>query len=535
MGASDQRVDTVARLTGLLEVTRLVRSEGDLDALLPAIAAAISDGMGFGTVVISLYRAAFNDFRVETVHGSEEGREALLGRERTWAEWEPLFDLKFERHGCFFLPWDEYDWSWDTTVSFIPEIETADGPDAWHPEDALFVPMRHSQGHVLGIMSVDEPLSGKRPSDDDLAVLGALAAHAAQAVQDAQAAVQAERHRMALEQLLRVSSRLTETLSIEAIMQSVCHGIRAALGFHNVSVELIDETGERAVPTAVVGWTPEEVAASQGGDVRVLRRLLDPEFELEGCYLLPSREACARLGIERPAYRSARNGRGPLGWDHHWLLIPLTDRHGRLIGVIWADEPGDCLLPSTERLQALRMFANQATTAVASVAAYEEMQFLADHDPLTRIGNRRASTRRLAEEVHRAGRYDRRFALVVLDVDGFKALNDRHGHLAGDVALEAIGQVLRDTLRRSDCAFRLGGDEFALILEEAGIEEATLVVDRVGAGIAAVDAGTGHMLRASFGVALAEGPTDAETLLQAADTAMYEAKRAGAGVRFARV
>ena len=532
MGASDQRVDTVARLTGLLEVTRLVRSEGDLDALLPAIAAAISDGMGFGTVVISLYRAAFNDFRVETVHGSEEGREALLGRERTWAEWEPLFDLKFERHGCFFLPWDEYDWSWDTTVSFIPEIETADGPDAWHPEDALFVPMRHSQGHVLGIMSVDEPLSGKRPSDDDLAVLGALAAHAAQAVQDAQAAVQAERHRMALEQLLRVSSRLTETLSIEAIMQSVCHGIRAALGFHNVSVELIDETGERAVPTAVVGWTPEEVAASQGGDVRVLRRLLDPEFELEGCYLLPSREACARLGIERPAYRSARNGRGPLGWDHHWLLIPLTDRHGRLIGVIWADEPGDCLLPSTERLQALRMFANQATTAVASVAAYEEMQFLADHDPLTRIGNRRAFTRRLAEEVHRAGRYDQRFALVVLDVDGFKALNDRHGHLAGDVALEAIGQVLRDTLRRSDCAFRIGGDEFALILEETEEEEATEVVDRIGAGIAAVEAGAGHMLRASFGVALG-GAADPEALLQAADAAMYEAKRAGVGVRFA--
>jgi diguanylate cyclase (GGDEF)-like protein len=535
MGASDQRVDTVARLTGLLEVTRLVRSEGDLDALLPALAAAISDGIGFGTVVISLYRPAFNDFRVETVHGSEEGREALLGRERSWSQWEPLFDLRFERHGCFFLPWDEFDWSWDTTESFIPDMEVADGPDAWHPEDAIFVPLRHSQGHVLGIMSVDEPISGRRPSDDDLAVLGALAAHAAQAVQDAQAAAEAERHRTALEQLLRVSSRLTETLSIEAIMHEVCEGIRAALGFHNVSVELIDQAAQRAVPTAVVGWTLEEVAASQSADVRVLRRLLDPEFEIEGCYLLPGREACARLGLERPAYQSARNGRGPLGWDHHWLLIPLADRDGRLIGVIWADEPEDRLLPSTERLQALRMFANQATTAVASVAAYEEMQFLADHDPLTRLGNRRAFTRRLAEEVHRAGRYAQRFALVVLDVDEFKELNDRHGHLAGDLALEAIGQVLRETLRQSDCAFRLGGDEFALILEETGEQEATLVVDRIGAGIAAVEAGAGHMLRASFGVALGDGPTDPESLLQAADTAMYEAKRAGAGVRFARV
>jgi diguanylate cyclase (GGDEF)-like protein len=533
MVPSDHRVDDVARLTGLLEVTRLVRSEQDLGALLPAIAAAVSEALAYRTVVISVYRPAWNDFRVETVHGSEEGREALLGQERTWIDWEPLFDLDFERHDCFFLPWDKFDWSFDAAVSFVPDFEMADAPDAWHPEDALFVPLRHSEGHILGILSVDEPISGRRPSDDDLAVLAALAAHAAQAMQDAQAATESARHRTALEHLLRVSSRLTETLSIDAILQEVCEGIRAALGFNNVSVELIEANTTRAVPRAVVGWTPEEVAASQSGEVDVLLRLLDEEFAVEGCYLLPGYEACARLGIERPAYESARNGHGPLAWNHHWLVIPLHDRVGKLVGVIWADEPEDCLLPSTERLQALRMFANQATTAVASVSAFEEMQYLADHDPLTRVGNRRAFTRRLAEEVHRAARYAQRFALVVLDVDGFKALNDRHGHLAGDVALEAIGEVLRDTMRRSDCAFRLGGDEFALILEEAGVAEATQVVERIGAGIAAIDAGEDYHLRASFGVALGDSNPDPEALLRAADAAMYDAKRAGDGVRFA--
>ncbi|MGZ8635249.1 MAG: diguanylate cyclase domain-containing protein [Solirubrobacteraceae bacterium] len=533
MALPDHRADTVARLTGLLEVTRLVRSEQDLDALLPAIATAVGEAMGYGTVVISLYRPAWNDFRVETVHGSDEGREALLGRERTWAEWEPLFDLRFERHGCFLLPWDEFDWSWDNSVNFVPDIEMADGPDAWHPEDALFVPLRHSEGHMLGVMSVDEPVSARRPSDDDLAVLSALAAHAAQAVQDALAAAEAARHRTALEHLLRVSGRLTETLAIDAIMQEVCEGIRAALGFANVSVELIDAATQRAVPRAVVGWTPDEVAGSQTGDVETLRRLLDREFEVEGCFLLPGREACARLGIERPAYESARNGSGPLAWDHHWLIIPLHDREGRLVGVIWADEPEDRLLPSTDRLQALRMVANQAATAVAAVAAYEEMQFLAENDPLTGVGNRRAFTRRLAEEVHRAARYGQRFALVVLDIDGFKALNDLYGHFEGDMALEAIGEVLRATMRRSDCAFRLGGDEFALILEDAGVQEAASVVDRIGAGIAGVQAGAGHLLRASFGVALGDGTPDPEALLQAADAAMYEAKRAGVGVRFA--
>jgi diguanylate cyclase (GGDEF)-like protein len=523
----------IARLTGLLEVTRLARSADDLDALLPAIGAAVAESLRFGTVVISIYRPAWDDFRVEAVHGSEDGRQALLGRERTWAEWSPLLDPDFERHGCYLLPWDQFDWSKDTTVSFVPDLPTSDDPDAWHPEDALFVPLRRSDGEVLGIMSLDEPHNGRRPADDDLRVLSALADHVAQAVQDARSSAEAARHRKALEHMLRVSADLNEEVSVDALLLSVCEGIRAAVGFQSVSVELIDPGASRATPRAVVGWTTEEIEGSQSGDLEVLDRLLAPAFEIEGCFLLPNEEACARLGIERPGYETSRNGRGPHAWNHHWLLIPLRGADGQLTGVIWADEPEDRLLPTRESLQALRLFANQASTAVAGAAAFAEMRFLADHDPLTRLGNRRAFTARLAEVSHRSARYDRPFGLVVLDVDGFKALNDVNGHLAGDVALKAIGDVLRRTLRRSDTAFRLGGDEFALILAEARADEARRVVERIGAGIAAVPAGEGTVLRASFGIALGTSTPDPEALLRAADAAMYEAKRAGDGVRFA--
>jgi diguanylate cyclase (GGDEF)-like protein len=526
----DDRADRAARLTGLLEVTRLVRSEQALESLLPAVAAAISEAMGFGTVVISVHRPATDDFRVEVVHGSDAAAALLLGREPTWEDWRPIFDERFERHGCYLLPWDEYDWSPDSAVSFVPDLAILDGPDAWHPEDGLFVPLRHSDGDLLGVLSVDEPASGRRPSDDALRVLGALAAHAAQAIQDAQAAAVDASHRTALEHLLRVSAQLTETLSVDAVLQSVCEGIAAALGFAKVSVELVDPATGRTAPRAVVGYGAEELRACCA-DAACLARALDPAFEIEGCYVLPDAVVRSRTGVQRPG--DARRGRGPHGWDDHRLVIPLIDGAGHLVGAIWADEPADRLLPTTERLQALRLFANQATTAVASAAAYEEMRFLADHDPLTRLGNRRAFTRRLAEEVHRAVRYGRHFALVVTDIDGFKELNDRHGHQAGDAALLAIGDVLTDTLRRSDCAFRLGGDEFALLLEESGVGEATMVVERVAEGIAGVVAGEGHTLRASFGIALADTTTDPETLLRAADAAMYEAKRAGAGVRVA--
>jgi diguanylate cyclase (GGDEF)-like protein len=228
------------------------------------------------------------------------------------------------------------------------------------------------------------------------------------------------------------------------------------------------------------------------------------------------------------------NGRGPRAWNHHWLLIPLHDRGGRLVGVIWVDEPEDRLQPSTERLQALRLFANQASTAVASASQFEEMRFLADHDPLTRLGNRRAFIRRLGVEADRTGRYERAFALVVCDVDDFKALNDRRGHMAGDAALVRIGQVMRDALRRSDGAFRLGGDEFALMLVETGPVEAREVVDRIAEGLAEIDGGRPGGLHASFGVAVAAGGSeDPEALLRDADEAMYAAKRAGERLRFA--
>ncbi|HEU4977845.1 MAG TPA: diguanylate cyclase [Solirubrobacteraceae bacterium] len=521
-------IDTVARLAGLLEVTRLVRSETDLETLLPAIAAAVCDSMGFGVAVISLYRPAWDDFRVETVHGSEEARAALLGHERTWEEWEPLMDAKFERQGCYLLPWDQFDWSQDKTLSWVPAREPSDDPDAWHPEDALFVPLRHADGHLLGVMSVDEPVSGLRPSEEDLRVLSALAEHAAQAVQDAQAAAEAARHRTALESLLHVSVRLTETRALETLLLSVCEGIRSALGFANVSVELLDAASGRMVPKAAVGWTVDEIEGTQGGQLMTIERLLEPGFEVEGCYLIPGEDARTRLGLDRPAYESAQNGRGPHAWNHHWLLIPLHDRTRGLIGVIWVDEPVDRLVPSRDRLQALRMFANQATTAVSSAMQFEQMRFLADHDPLTRLGNRRAFTARLAEEVSRAARYGQGFALIVFDINGFKALNDANGHHAGDEALEAIGELLLGTLRRSDAAFRLGGDEFALILEESGEDQARGVIDRIADGMGLLEVGQGSALDASFGVAIARaGGAHPEALLRAADAAMYDAKRAG--------
>jgi diguanylate cyclase (GGDEF)-like protein len=206
----------------------------------------------------------------------------------------------------------------------------------------------------------------------------------------------------------------------------------------------------------------------------------------------------------------------------------MYDRGGEVIGMIWADDPRDRLLPSTEILQALRVFANQATAALDSAGRFEEMRFLAEHDPLTRLYNRRAFNHRLRVEAARSRRYGTHFALVVLDVNGFKKINDRHGHMAGDAALARVADLLSHQMRAPDAAFRIGGDEFALVLTEIELDGVAPVVQRIAAHLAEVSTADGHTVTASFGVAVFGGAVqDEETLLRSADAAMYAAKRAG--------
>jgi diguanylate cyclase (GGDEF)-like protein len=522
------RGSSIAHLQGLVEVTRLLRGEHQLSSVLDAIARTVCESLGFGTTVITLYRPAWNDFEVTAIHGSERAREALIGTVREWRDIAPLMDERFLRRGAYFIPHNEFDWTSIDGASFVPDIEVSADPGAWHPEDALLVPLRRGDGSTLGIISVDEPASGRTPSDTELEVLVAVAAHAALAVESAQDAERAAQHRKSLEHLLRVSASLTESRSIDSILQSVCDGIRSALRFEKVSIDLLDKADGSFHVRAAAGWAIGDITLTSPTSVDSITPLFDPDFEVEGCYLVPGEEALARVRNYTPTYRSVANGRGPYAWNHHWLVVPLYDRDREVIALIWVDDPADRLVPSPDSLKALRMFANQATTALDSTAQFEEMRFLADHDPLTRLGNRRSFMARLELETQRALRYGTPFALVVCDLDGFKDVNDRYGHLVGDEALEHVAAVIRDALRTTDGAYRLGGDEFGLILVEAGKDVADDVTERVASSLEFQQDERLTGLRASFGVAVCpEHGLSPSALFNAADQAMYYAKRTG--------
>lgn len=205
------------------------------------------------------------------------------------------------------------------------------------------------------------------------------------------------------------------------------------------------------------------------------------------------------------------------------LVCAIQILAGRLLG-----------LPVDDVLDLQLVLAMSAATALLAGAAHDDKHFEwqnANFDLLTRLANRHRFQDQFAHELHRAGRSGLPLALMYIDLDGFKAVNDRLGHQAGDMLLQQVAGRLRECVRETDTVARLGGDEFAIILpdlKELGI------VERIGQKLLErlqqafeLDGHAAH-ISASIGVALwpRDGRTPTE-LVHHADRAMYEAKRLG--------
>jgi diguanylate cyclase (GGDEF)-like protein/putative nucleotidyltransferase with HDIG domain len=520
----------LARLRGLLQAASAVRAGGDLEPLLEGIARVISVSLGFGTVVVNLHRPAWDDFEVVVVHGTDdEARRVLLGTSQPWDVWQALLDPRFERAGAYLVPDGEFDWDRQAPVSYVPPASGDPGPGDWRPEDALFVPLRSSTGRLLGIVSVDDPFDGRRPSHAQLEVLSAVAGHAALAIEHAQAAADADRNRAAVHHLMRVSARLTTRRSVEEMLLAVCEGIREALGFERVIVALTEGPDHRLMSRASIGWTEAELSTLPPVPLSAISRLLRPEHQREGCVLLARHEAEALTPPElHDLHPGERNGRGPLAWNDHRLIVPLHDRDGAFTGIVWADEPEDRLLPTTERLQALRAFANQAIGAVESTRQLEHLRHLAEHDPLTGLRNRRGLEPRIAGQLADPGPSGA-VSVLVCDIDDFGHLNDLLGAEAGDDVLRRFADVLRRFTRAaSDLPTRLGGEEFALVLRDTDRAAALSVADRLRRAVRDEFGDLPLDVRVSIGLAASDTELNtADALLRAANRALHAAKRLG--------
>jgi len=206
------------------------------------------------------------------------------------------------------------------------------------------------------------------------------------------------------------------------------------------------------------------------------------------------------------------------------LIVPLTassERFGTL-------ELVSDSFSKEQRMNAASLAAH-AVVALDNARLHGMVERQALVDGLTGLANRRAASDALHAEAARAQRLETPLSVVLADLDGFKDVNDVHGHAVGDEVLRVFADVLRETLRESDVAGRWGGEEFLLLLPGADEEGAAQLADRVRRGLAVRDIPgvPGLRVTASFGVAEYSGETNTEELVAAADSALYRAKRAG--------
>ena len=214
------------------------------------------------------------------------------------------------------------------------------------------------------------------------------------------------------------------------------------------------------------------------------------------------------------------------------LAFPLRESAGdrRVLGIVSVARTGERFSDAEREL--FNSLAGQAARGVENVELHERVRYQAVHDELTGLANHRRFQELLDAELERARRFDQDTALVLLDIDNFKRVNDTWGHQQGDLVLQQVARVLVETSREIDEPARYGGEEMAVALPQTDLEGAFRLAERMRAAIEALaiprpDGGVLEVT-ASFGVAAFPGSAvEKDELIAAADEALYEAKRAG--------
>jgi diguanylate cyclase (GGDEF)-like protein len=224
--------------------------------------------------------------------------------------------------------------------------------------------------------------------------------------------------------------------------------------------------------------------------------------------------------VELSYLYAAEEGAGAV---HEALGVPLVGRSGGIgwLGVFSRDPDVRFGDDDVRRLEEL---AERVAPAIENARRFREARLLADLDSLTGLHNRRYFHETLAREVDRAQRYQRRLSLVIVDVDGFKEINDRIGHLAGDAVLAEIAERIRQVVRSADIPCRVGGDEFAVIVPEVEGGQARQLVDRIERAVYSQPIARAGRVRVSAGVSDLQ-PNDSPTsLFERGDESLYAAK-----------
>jgi two-component system, cell cycle response regulator len=227
-------------------------------------------------------------------------------------------------------------------------------------------------------------------------------------------------------------------------------------------------------------------------------------------------------------YTDEQRAREP-GLLHAGVAVPLSGGDA-VVGhiAVFTRDPARAF--GDDEVRELEELARHATPAVENALRLREAQKLADLDALTGLHNQRFFHATLEREVARAQRYGRKLSLLVIDLDDFKDVNARVGHLGGDDVLADVAERVRSVVRTTDIACRVGGDEFALVLPESTLEEADSFYRRIRNAVSTTPVAGAGKVQLSVGVAELRPQDDARSFFERADEALYRAKSSGKGM-----
>jgi diguanylate cyclase (GGDEF)-like protein len=298
----------------------------------------------------------------------------------------------------------------------------------------------------------------------------------------------------------RSVGELAGSIDLDEVLNRTLDAVGALPGVDAALISITAVEGEPIIE--VTGMTREEaeeygVAAPPRGDrLRAVTMSYEPTVEDEGAIVrglaVPVRGESESLGLISVFTRSSAE--------------PIADLEVEL-----------------------ESLALRAGPAIDNARRFREARQLADLDALTSLHNRRYFHETLEREVSRAHRYDRQLALILFDLDDFKAINDRIGHLSGDAVLAETAERVREAVRSADIACRVGGDEFAVVLPESSTHDADQLYHRLRGAVSSRPVGQAGRLFVSAGIAEIQPDDDPTTFFERADEALYRAKELGKG------
>jgi diguanylate cyclase (GGDEF)-like protein len=362
---------------------------------------------------------------------------------------------------------------------------------------------------AIGVMAVQSTEREEAYDEAHVEVLKTLAAQAAIALENSRLFGAERRRHQHLSFLNHVARIATSTMNSDEMLVEIAGEIQRNLEYDHISIGLLDYETKDIEVKAVGGLEPGVVGRRIPLGAGILGRVAHSgQMALESA-LPPGLAGETLLENARSVF-----------------CLPIT--YGRqALGVLNVESSHEYAFPA-EDVILLRTLADQLAAALHNALVFRRLQQQAITDGLTGLKTRRFFDEALQGEWKRSLRSMRSFSLILMDLDHFKPVNDRLGHLEGDLVLVRLGKILEQRCRRSNVVARYGGDEFIILMPEAGTEQAHILAERLRLWISEDPAMSVHGLTASFGLATypLHGNSTAE-MIQAADAGMYLAKSRG--------